>query len=165
MVVVPGGRLFQEVDTGLTGESKEEFKSQTKKKWPSEMDHVGKFGVAVCRALKSNTITLIHEIPSISNTLQLVSTGQKQPNRIDTLKTLTIPQAQNMLQASKKTLQDCMMMSDAFFPFRDTVDAAQTAGIRFIIQPGGSIKDKDSIAACDEFGMAMAFTGRRHFRH
>jgi len=57
------------------------------------------------------------------------------------------------------------MISDAFFPFRDTVDAAFDAGITAIIQPGGSIKDQESINACDEHGMSMAFTGTRHFRH
>jgi phosphoribosylaminoimidazolecarboxamide formyltransferase/IMP cyclohydrolase len=57
------------------------------------------------------------------------------------------------------------MISDAFFPFRDTVDRAYTAGIRFIVQPGGSLKDQESIQACDEHEMAMVFTGVRHFRH
>jgi phosphoribosylaminoimidazolecarboxamide formyltransferase/IMP cyclohydrolase len=57
------------------------------------------------------------------------------------------------------------MVSDAFFPFRDTVDSAYEAGIKYIIQPGGSMKDAESIAACDEHGMAMVFTGTRHFKH
>jgi phosphoribosylaminoimidazolecarboxamide formyltransferase/IMP cyclohydrolase len=58
-----------------------------------------------------------------------------------------------------------VLASDAFFPFRDNVDAAAAAGITAIIQPGGSVKDADSIAACDEHGIAMLFTGVRHFRH
>jgi phosphoribosylaminoimidazolecarboxamide formyltransferase/IMP cyclohydrolase len=58
-----------------------------------------------------------------------------------------------------------VLASDAFFPFRDNVDAAAAAGITAIIQPGGSVKDSDSIAACDEHGIAMLFTGMRHFRH
>jgi len=57
------------------------------------------------------------------------------------------------------------MASDAFFPFRDGIDAAQEAGISAIIQPGGSIKDDEVIAAANEHGMAMVFTGMRHFRH
>ena len=58
-----------------------------------------------------------------------------------------------------------MLASDAFFPFRDSVDAAHKAGITCIIQPGGSIRDQESIDACDEYGMAMVFTDIRHFRH
>ena len=57
------------------------------------------------------------------------------------------------------------MASDAFFPFRDNIDEAARAGIKAVVQPGGSIRDKDSIAACDELGLAMVLTGIRHFRH
>jgi len=58
-----------------------------------------------------------------------------------------------------------VMASDAFFPFRDGIDAAAEAGIKAIIQPGGSIRDEEIIAAADEHGIAMVFTGMRHFRH
>jgi phosphoribosylaminoimidazolecarboxamide formyltransferase/IMP cyclohydrolase len=57
------------------------------------------------------------------------------------------------------------MASDAYFPFDDCVEAAAKAGITAIIQPGGSIRDKDSIEACDKHGIAMVFTGKRHFKH
>ena len=59
----------------------------------------------------------------------------------------------------------CVMASDAFFPFRDGIDAAAAAGIRAVIQPGGSMRDADVIGAADEHGIAMVFTGMRHFRH
>ena len=58
-----------------------------------------------------------------------------------------------------------VLASDAFFPFRDNVDEAARAGVTAIIQPGGSMRDEDSIKACDEHGLAMVFTGVRHFRH
>ena len=58
-----------------------------------------------------------------------------------------------------------VMASDAFFPFRDGIDAAAEAGITAVIQPGGSVRDEEVIAAADEAGMAMMFTGMRHFRH
>ena len=58
-----------------------------------------------------------------------------------------------------------VMASDAFFPFRDTIDQAAEAGIRAVIQPGGSMRDEEVIAAADEHDMAMVFTGERHFRH
>jgi len=161
MVVVPGGRLFQTTDVGLG----EPLKSMTERKWPAEKERLARFGIAVCRSLKSNAITIVREIPDVSEGLQLIGAGQGQPNRIDALKTLAVPRAQGVLRESGGKLEDCVMVSDAFFPFRDTVDAAHSAGIRYIVQPGGSIKDADSIAACDEHGMAMAFTGTRHFRH
>ena len=62
-------------------------------------------------------------------------------------------------------VRGCVMASDAFFPFRDSIDAAAAAGIRAVIQPGGSMRDKEVIAAADENDMAMVFTGVRHFRH
>jgi phosphoribosylaminoimidazolecarboxamide formyltransferase/IMP cyclohydrolase len=62
-------------------------------------------------------------------------------------------------------LKGCVMASDAFFPFRDGIDAAAEAGVAAVIQPGGSVRDKEVIAAADEHGMAMVFTGMRHFRH
>ena len=61
--------------------------------------------------------------------------------------------------------EGAVMASDAFFPFRDGIDEAAKAGIKAIIQPGGSIRDKDIIEACDEHGIAMVFTGFRHFKH
>jgi phosphoribosylaminoimidazolecarboxamide formyltransferase/IMP cyclohydrolase len=57
------------------------------------------------------------------------------------------------------------LASDAFFPFRDNIDEAARAGVKAIVQPGGSMRDQDSIDACNEFGLAMLFTGVRHFRH
>ena len=62
-------------------------------------------------------------------------------------------------------MKGCVMASDAFFPFRDGFDAAAQAGITAVIQPGGSIRDAEIIKAADEHGMAMIFTGMRHFRH
>ena len=62
-------------------------------------------------------------------------------------------------------VQGSVMASDAFFPFRDGIDAAAEAGITAVIQPGGSIRDEDVIAAADQLGLAMVFTGFRHFRH
>ena len=62
-------------------------------------------------------------------------------------------------------LHDSVLASDAFFPFRDGIDAAAEAGVTAVIQPGGSVRDEEVIAAADEHGMAMVFTGRRLFRH
>jgi phosphoribosylaminoimidazolecarboxamide formyltransferase/IMP cyclohydrolase len=167
-VAVPGGVLTQSTDLGL-GET---LKSVTRKAWPTQKDRLGKFGIAVCRALKSNAIAIVRELPpqgesahAGSGGFQLVGAGQGQPNRVEALKHLAVPRAENVLNHGGGRIEDTVMVSDAFFPFRDTVDAAFDAGITAIIQPGGSIKDAESIAACDEHGMMMAFTGTRHFKH
>jgi phosphoribosylaminoimidazolecarboxamide formyltransferase/IMP cyclohydrolase len=69
------------------------------------------------------------------------------------------------LDLTNLTIKGSVMASDAFFPFRDGIDAAAKVGISAIIQPGGSMRDKEVIAAADEHGIAMVFTGMRHFRH
>ena len=161
-VAIPGGRLYQTSDLGLEGE---EMAAVTKARLRPEQADLARFGILVTRALKSNAIALVREFPSHAGVYQLIGAGQGQPNRIDSLERLAVPRAQGVLQATGGSLADALMVSDAFFPFRDTVDAAHRAGLRAIVQPGGSIKDAESIAACDEHGMAMVFTGRRHFKH
>lgn len=157
-VAVPGGKLTQTTDTSL----KEDLRCVTQAPWPQDLKSLSYFGIAVCRSLKSNAIALVREIPGVIGSCQLVGAGQGQPNRIEALKALAVPRARATVGES---LKNCMMISDAFFPFRDTVDAAHEAGIQYVIQPGGSLKDADSIAACDQHGMAMIFTGVRHFKH
>jgi phosphoribosylaminoimidazolecarboxamide formyltransferase/IMP cyclohydrolase len=69
------------------------------------------------------------------------------------------------VEKAERPLKGCVMASDAFFPFRDGIDAAASHGITAVIQPGGSIRDEEVIEACDEHGIAMVFTGIRHFKH
>ncbi|HET6991574.1 MAG TPA: bifunctional phosphoribosylaminoimidazolecarboxamide formyltransferase/IMP cyclohydrolase PurH, partial [Bacteroidia bacterium] len=83
-----------------------------------------------------------------------------QTSRVDALN-----QAIVKAKAFGFDLKGAVMASDAFFPFPDCVEIADKAGIHAVIQPGGSIKDKDSIAYCDAHNMAMVFTGNRHFKH
>ena len=68
-------------------------------------------------------------------------------------------------EKANRPVEGSVMSSDAFFPFRDGIDAAGKAGVRAVIQPGGSMRDEEVIAAADEHGMAMVFTGMRHFKH
>jgi phosphoribosylaminoimidazolecarboxamide formyltransferase/IMP cyclohydrolase len=161
VVSVPGGKLYQGSDTILG----EELKSVTREPFTEDLDQLAQFGISVCRALKSNAIALVREVENQEGEFQLVGAGQGQPNRIEALKALAVPRARNVLETTGGEISDCIMISDAFFPFRDTVDTAHEFGIKYIVQPGGSIKDSESIAACDEHGIAMAFTGTRHFRH
>ena len=68
-------------------------------------------------------------------------------------------------ELEQKVLGECVLISDAFFPFPDNIEAAAAAGIRYIVEPGGSVKDDDVIAACNDLGVAMILTGMRHFLH
>ena len=111
------------------------------------------FAAKVCKHTKSNTIVLAR--PG-----QLLASGVGQTSRVDALR-----QAIEKAAAFGFDLQGAVMASDAFFPFPDCVEIAGAAGIRAVVQPGGSIKDADSIAACDQRGMAMVMTGVRHFKH
>ncbi len=89
-----------------------------------------------------------------------VGIGAGQMSRVDSSRLAAMKARENGFD-----LEGAVLASDAFFPFRDGVDAAAEAGIRAVIQPGGSVRDPEVIAAADEHGMAMVFTGRRLFRH
>ena len=111
------------------------------------------FANLVCKHLKSNAIALVKD-------RQLLGKGCGQTSRVDALR--------HALEKAKQfgfNLDGAALASDAFFPFDDCVRMAHEAGITAVIQPGGSIRDKDSIAFCKENGMAMILTGTRHFRH
>lgn len=140
-------------DRDLRTEGKEDFKVATKKA-PSvdEMDALA-FALKVCKHTKSNTIVL-------SNQNQLFASGVGQTSRVDALK-----QAIEKAAAFGFDLRGAVMASDAFFPFPDCVQIAGEAGITAVVQPGGSIKDQDSIDYCDAHGMSMVMTGVRHFKH
>jgi len=111
------------------------------------------FAGKICKHTKSNTIVLAR--PG-----QLLASGVGQTSRVDALR-----QAIEKAGSFGFDLHGAVMASDAFFPFPDCVEIAGAAGIRAVVQPGGSIKDQDSINACDERGMAMVLTGVRHFKH
>ena len=111
------------------------------------------FANKIVKHLKSNTIVLVKDF-------QLIGMGCGQTSRVDALK-----QAIKKAGAFHFDLKGAVMASDAFFPFPDCVEIAEKAGIKAIIQPGGSIKDQDSIDYCNEHNIAMIFTGIRHFKH
>jgi len=108
------------------------------------------FAWKVCKHVKSNAIVY-------TNATETLGIGAGQMSRVDSSKIAVMK--------ARKPLKPCVVASDAFFPFRDGVDAAIDAGATAIIQPGGSVRDEESIAACDERDVAMVFTGIRHFRH
>jgi phosphoribosylaminoimidazolecarboxamide formyltransferase / IMP cyclohydrolase len=108
------------------------------------------FAWQVCAAVSSNAIVL-------TGAGQAVGIGAGQQNRLDSAR-IAVAKA-----AGRAAGGSCA--SDAFFPFRDGLDAVAEAGIRAAIQPGGSVRDAEVVAAADEHGIAMVFTGERHFRH
>jgi phosphoribosylaminoimidazolecarboxamide formyltransferase/IMP cyclohydrolase len=151
---VLGGVLVQDEDEGLDTE----FKSVTKLSFPNEKLALASFGVMANKHLRSNAIALVREHKN--GNFQLVGAGMGQPNRLDSIRSLAGPRAK-----AKGPVGDLLLVSDAFFPFADGVEAAGELGVKLVVQPGGSIRDEEVIAAADKLGMAMAFTGRRHFRH
>ncbi len=111
------------------------------------------FAAKICKHTKSNTIVL-------AKGGQLLGSGTGQTSRVDALN-----QAVEKANRFGFDLSGAAMASDAFFPFPDCVEIADKAGITCVIQPGGSIRDKESIAYCDENGLTMVTTGIRHFKH
>jgi phosphoribosylaminoimidazolecarboxamide formyltransferase/IMP cyclohydrolase len=111
------------------------------------------FANLVCKHLKSNAIALVRD-------QQLIGKGCGQTSRIDSLR-----QSLDKARQFNFDLKGAVMASDAFFPFDDSVRLAHEAGITAIIQPGGSIRDKDSLAFSKENNISMVITGLRHFKH
>jgi phosphoribosylaminoimidazolecarboxamide formyltransferase / IMP cyclohydrolase len=148
---VRGGMLVQDRDTGL--ELREEMEVATTRK-PSE-EEWGEllFGMRVCKHVRSNAIV-------ISKGLATVGIGAGQMSRVDSVR-IAVEKA----GAAGFGLEGAALASDAFFPFADGPQLAIDAGVRAIIQPGGSQRDQEVVDACDEAGVAMVFTARRHFRH
>ncbi|MFA5027892.1 MAG: bifunctional phosphoribosylaminoimidazolecarboxamide formyltransferase/IMP cyclohydrolase, partial [Candidatus Methylomirabilota bacterium] len=109
-----------------------------------------RFAWVVAKHVKSNAIVL-------SNENSTVGIGAGQMSRVDSVRLAR--------HKARLSTRETVLASDAFFPFRDGVDEAAEAGITAIIQPGGSLRDAEVIAAADEHGLAMLFTGIRHFRH
>jgi len=146
---IQGGILVQEKDTRMI-EDFGSLKVVTKRK-PTRDELIAlSFAWKVCKHMKSNAIVYTSKD-------QTLGIGIGQTSRLDAAKT-------GAMKAGK-TLEGSVAASDAFFPHRDGVDFIAKQGVTAIIQPGGSIKDNDVIAAADEYGMAMVFTGMRHFRH
>lgn len=148
---VKGGLLVQEWDRGKV--DVRNCKVVTERRPTDEEYEALDFAWRICRRVKSNAI--VFAAPD-----RLLGVGAGQMSRVDSAK-LAVMRA----QTHGLDLKGSVVASDAFYPFRDGVDAAAEAGAKAVIQPGGSIKDGEVIAAANEHGIAMIFTGMRHFRH
>ncbi len=145
---VEGGLLVQERDVSPADFT--EARLVTKRPPTQEEKADLHFAWLVAKHVKSNAIVL-------ASGGMIVGVGAGQMSRVDSVH-LAVRKAGERVKGS-------VLASDAFFPFRDNVDEAARVGVTAIVQPGGSVKDQDSIDACDEHGLAMLFTGVRHFRH
>ncbi len=153
----PQGLDYRRVDGGLLVQTRDvhadnpaTWKCVTQRS-PSEAERQAlHFAWLVCKHVKSNAIVLAHDT-------QVVGVGAGQMSRVMAVE-IAVKKAGPRAAGS-------VLASDAFFPFPDNVEAAAAAGVTAIIQPGGSVKDHDSITACNHHGIAMLFTGTRHFRH
>ena len=145
---VSGGMLIQTTDTMDTPPA--EWKTVTKRAPTAAELRELELAWKVVKHVKSNAIVVAREGRTIG-------VGAGQMNRVGS--------AEIALKQAGEAAKGAVLSSDAFFPFRDTVDAAAKAGITAIIQPGGSVRDEESIVAADAHGIAMIFTGMRHFKH
>ena len=145
---VVGGVIVQETDTSILSEDNLQVVTENK---PSDSDiKTMLFGWKVLKHVKSNGILIVKD-----NTT--VGVGAGQVSRVDSVDIA--------MNKSGESIKDSILCSDAFFPFRDSIDKIAGSGIKAVLQPGGSIRDDEVISACNEHGIAMVFTGQRCFKH
>ncbi|MDG5815383.1 bifunctional phosphoribosylaminoimidazolecarboxamide formyltransferase/IMP cyclohydrolase [Chitinispirillales bacterium ANBcel5] len=169
---IRGGLLRQSVDDVLF----KNWECVTENNFPGEKEKLAQFAWKGAKHVKSNAIVLAQEYKR--GQFRITGMGAGQPNRVDSLRKLALSKARENLSCDYKELSkdipvnqefsefgDFVLASDAFFPFADSVEQAHAAGIKYIIQPGGSKRDNEVIDACNRFGIAMIFTGMRHFKH
>lgn len=140
--------LVEETDLGLNAVS--EWKCVTKKEPQSTWIDELSFSMNAAACLKSNAI-------AVTKNQSLLGAGTGQMSRVDA--------TEHALKKAGASSQGAFLGSDAFFPFPDCVELAAKAGIVAVVQPGGSKRDAEVIAACDKLDLVMMFTGQRHFRH
>lgn len=145
---IPGGLLIQDYDDAAIEDELLTVVTKIKPEAAELEDY--RFAMKVCRLLKSNAI-------AITKGRQSIGIGPGQTNRVGAAKIA--------LEMAGERAKGAILASDAFFPFKDTCELAAQYGIKGIIQPGGSLRDEDSIAFCNANGIAMIFTGKRHFKH
>ena len=139
--------------------------------------NLAEFALTACKYTKSNAVVIAREYEKGS--YQILSIGAGQPNRVDSIRKLAATKAIENLKILyerekpdiseeefiKSILRECVLASDAFFPFDDSIIYSAENNIRYIVSPGGSIRDKEVIAAANRLGVSMVFTGMRHFLH
>jgi len=163
--LLAGAALRQDADGRLW----DRLEVVTEHAWERD-EALARFGTVAVRQVRSNAIVVVTR--RADGVLQLLGIGAGQPNRVASVR-LAVGRARETLAAScgddaaavEAGMARAVLFSDAFFPFPDGIEAAADAGIRTVVQPGGSIRDKKVIRRCNELGVALVLTGTRHFRH
>ncbi len=170
---VIGGILKQSRNIGIY----DRWECVTDVQYPEDLREVSEFSLHACKCVKSNAVAIAYEYDN--GCYMMLSMGAGQPNRVDSIRKLAASKARENLQIMyehqsldisfedycKDVFSRCVMASDAFFPFDDSVVNANEHGIRYIVSPGGSIRDNEVIDTANRLGVSMVFTGMRHFLH
>ncbi len=170
---IVGGMLVQSKDRGLY----EKWDIVTRHPFPDEKRGLAEFALAACKHTKSNAVVIAREHEK--GFYQILSIGAGQPNRVDSIRKLALTKAVENLEilyeqekpkSSKdefieRNLSECVLASDAFFPFDDSIIYSAQSNLRYIVSPGGSIRDKEVIETANRLGVSLVFTGMRHFLH
>jgi len=159
---IPGGLLTQKRDL----EVYDKMETVTKKPFPEEKKSLAVFALHAIKVIKSNAIVIAYEYRE--GEFMLLGMGSGQPNRLEAIRLAGKKARANLEAMGKdvdKAMAECVLSSEAFFPFADNIHLIAEYGIKHIISVRGSIRDEEVIAAADEYGMAMLFTGMRHFLH
>ncbi len=168
-----GGMLVQSRNRGLY----DKWDVVTEKPFPDEKRKLAEFAIKACKYTKSNAVVIAWEYEL--GFYQILSIGAGQPNRVDSIRKLAATKAIENLKILyemekpdvseddfvKNILRECVMVSDAFFPFDDSIIYSAENHIRYIVSPGGSIRDKEVIDTANRLGVSLVFTGMRHFYH
>jgi len=171
---LPGMLLEQDEDDMVF----DRWETMTNKTFPDNKEGLAKFALTAVKFVKSNEIVIAQEYaPKLYRVLAI---GAGQPNRVDAIRKLAVPKAlenlrrdflgqesttQSVEEYISSRLAECVLASGAFFPFADSIEVIAEVGIGYVVQPGGSMRDDEVVAAAEEKGIAMIFSGFRHFRH
>lgn len=170
---IVGGMLVQSRNRGLY----EKWEVVTEHPFPDEKRGLAEFALTACKYTKSNAVVIAREYEK--GFYQILAIGAGQPNRVDAIRKLAATKAVENLKLLyerekpdiseaefiKNIMSECVLASDAFFPFDDSIIYSAENNIRYIVSPGGSIRDREVIAAANRLGVSLVFTGMRHFLH
>lgn len=170
---ITGGMLVQSRNHELY----EKWNVVTQHPFPDEKRELAEFALLACKHVKSNAVVIAREYEK--GYYQILAIGAGQPNRVDAIRKLAATKAVENLEHLyekekpdmskdefiKAILNQCVLASDAFFPFDDSIVYAAKSHIKYIVSPGGSVRDKEVIETANRLGVSMVFTGMRHFLH
>lgn len=179
---LPLGNTYRYIVGGMLVQSRnrelyKKWETVTITPFPEEKRGLAEFALTACKYTKSNAVVIAHEYEK--GFYQILSIGAGQPNRVDSIRKLGVTKAIENLEILykrekpdigkeefiRKFMNECVLASDAFFPFDDSIIHSAENNIRYIVSPGGSIRDKEVIETANRLGVSLVFTGMRHFLH